>query len=233
MDCHGGRYQIKTRKARTTTTRSSSMQSPCQRATHPHRTPRAPLQPIQVKVKRTLELVTTDFVGPLKKSRNGNVYIVEVCDQKSKFAWFRAMRSQEARLLAPVLVKIQMEFGIFEQILSDQGPNYESHLIAQMCELMDILKRRTTPYHAMGDGLSEAQNKCLIKMIKTSINDQHSNWDEILPQFQYAYNVSVHSTTGVTPFFMMFGREPKLPAELISEHPRSTCRQRMKISSST
>jgi hypothetical protein len=85
-----------------------------------------------------------------------------------------------------------------------------------MCELMDILKRRTTPYQAMGDGLSEAQNKCLIKMIKTSINDQHSNWDEILPQLQYAYNVSVHSTTGVTPFFMMFGREPKLPADLIS-----------------
>jgi len=71
----------------------------------------------------------------------------------------------------------------------------------------------------MGDGLSEAQNKCLIKMIKTSINDQHSNWDEILPQLQYAYNVSVHSTTGVSPFFMIFGREPKLPADLISRTP--------------
>ncbi len=117
-------------------------------ATHPHRTPRAPLQPIQTQVKRTFELVTTDFIGPLKRSRHGNINIVVICDQKSKYAWFRAMRTQD-RHLEPVLVKIQMEFDIFEQLLSDRGPNYESHLIAQMCEMMDTLKRRTTPYHAM------------------------------------------------------------------------------------
>ena len=108
-----------------------------------------------------------------------------------------------------------MEFGIFEQILSDQGRNNESHLIAQMSELMEINKKRTTPFHAMGDGLSERWKKSLIKMIKTNINNEHSNWDEILPQLQYAYNVSTHATTGVSPFYMIFGREPKFPLDLM------------------
>jgi hypothetical protein len=158
-------------------------------------------------------------MGPLKRSKAGNINIVVICDQKTKYAWFRATRNQEAIVLAPILVKIQMEFGIFEQILSDQGRNYESHLIAQMSELMDINKKRTTPFHAMGDGLSERQNQSLIKMIKTNINDDHSNWDEILPQLQYAYNVSTHATTGVSPFYMIFGREPKCPLDLMIKKP--------------
>ena len=88
-----------------------------------------------------------------------------------------------------------------------------------MSELFDTNKMHTTPFHPEGDGLSEKINKTLIKMIKTNINDDHSNWDEILPQLQFAYNSSVHATTGVTPFFMMFGREPKCPEDLIFYRP--------------
>jgi hypothetical protein len=86
---------------------------PCQLATHPQRIPKAKLTPIQTKVKRSLELVTTDFVGPLKRSKAGNINIVVICDQKTKYAWFRATRNQEAIVLAPILVKIQMEFSGF------------------------------------------------------------------------------------------------------------------------
>ena len=87
-----------------------------------------------------------------------------------------------------------MEFGIFEKLLTDQGRNFESHLIAEMSELFDTNKMHTTPFHPEGDGLSEKINKTLIKMIKTNINDDHSNWDEILPQLQFAYNSLVHAT---------------------------------------
>ena len=66
---------------------------PCQLANHPHTTPKARLKPIQIQVSRTLELVTSDYLGPLKSSRNGNTNIIVICDQKSKYAWFQQRQS--------------------------------------------------------------------------------------------------------------------------------------------
>ena len=71
----------------------------------------------------------------------------------------------------------------------------------------------------MCDGLSERINETLIKMIKCNINDEHNDWDELLPALAYAYNTSVHASTGVTPFFAMFGRHPKCPEDLIIKRP--------------
>lgn len=92
---------------------------PCQLATHPHRTQRAPLQPIQLQVNRTLEFVTTDYIGPLKRTKRGNTSIVVIVDHKTKYGWIRATKTQEANHLAPILIKIQTEFGFFEMLHSD------------------------------------------------------------------------------------------------------------------
>ena len=104
----------------TTVDRFIASCEPCQLANHPHTTPKARLRPIQIQVSRTLELVTSDYLGPLKRSRNGNTNIIVICDQKSKYAWFKPTRNQEAKTTAPIYVKIQMEFGIFEKLLTDK-----------------------------------------------------------------------------------------------------------------
>ena len=56
-------------------------------------------------------------------------------------------------------------------------------------------------------------------MIKTFIDDSHENWDELLPGLEYAYNTSVHAMTGKSPYFIMFGRHPKCPEDLIFNKP--------------
>jgi hypothetical protein len=116
-------------------------------------------------------------MGPLKRSRNGNINILVLADQKSKFCWLRATR---------------------DQLATDQGPNYESYLLAKLCELLDTNKLHKSVYHPICDGLSERLNQTVIKMIKTFINDQHSNWDELLPAIAFAYNTATHATTGMT-----------------------------------
>jgi hypothetical protein len=189
----------------------------CQLATHPHRNPKALLKPI--KVNRVLEMVTSDFMGPLKRSKKGNINIIVLTDQKTKYAWLRATRDQLETTTAPIIAKVQLEFGIFEKLLTDQGRNYESNFIAELCHFLDTYKLHTTPFHAQCDGLSERLNQTVIKMIKTFINDDHSDWDELLPSLEYAYNTAVHATTGMTPYFMMFGRHPKCPEDLILNKP--------------
>ena len=40
-------------------------------------------------------------------------------------------------------------------------------------------------------------------------------WDLVLTEVWFAYNTSVHSTTGFTPYFLMFGVKTRIPSEII------------------
>ena len=74
----------------TSTKRYVETCTPCQLATHPHANPRTAITSIQTQVTKALELVTSDCLGLLKRSRSGNTNIMVVVDSKTKYAWFRA-----------------------------------------------------------------------------------------------------------------------------------------------
>ena len=106
-------------------------------------------------------------------------------------------------------------YGIPEKILSDQGTNFESELLKYVWDVLDIAKLRTTPYHPQTDGLSERAIQSLLGMLRAFANNQQNNWEEQLECLAYAYNSAVHATTNQTPYFMMFGRKPKMPIDLV------------------
>jgi len=47
------------------------------------------------------------------------------------------------------------------------------------------------------------------------VGHNHRDWDEKLPSVAFAYRTSVHESTGFTPFYLMYGREASLPADLV------------------
>ena len=96
-------------------------------------------------------------------------------------------------------------------MLTDQGRNFESHLVASMCQLFGIEKRRTTAYHPQTDGLCERFNGILKSLLRMRVNNDKDDWDEQLPHALLAYRVSKQSSTGVTPFEMLYGRDARLP----------------------
>ena len=52
-------------------------------------------------------------------------------------------------------------------------------------------------------------------MLATTVADHPFGWEEALPKMCMAYNSSVHSTTGYTPFFLMYDREARLPIDIV------------------
>ena len=80
-----------------------------------------------------------------------------------------------------------------------------------MCELFGIEKRRTTAYHPQTDGLCERFNGILKSLLRMRVNNDKDDWDEQLPNALLAYRVSKQSSTGVTPFEMLYGRDARLP----------------------
>ena len=76
---------------------------------------------------------------------------------------------------------------------------------AEVCKILNIRKSRTTPYHPQCDGLIERFNRTLLDMLATTCKDHPFDWEDHIRKVCMAYNTSTQSTTGYTPFFLMFG----------------------------
>ena len=142
----------------------------------------------------------------------GNRYILVVSDYFTKWTEALPIPNMEAVTVANALVKkIIFIFGVPEIIHSDQGRNFESTLIKELCRLLHITKTHTSLYHPQCDGLVERFNRTFLGMLSSCTLDD-KNWDLHLPLVMLAYRTSVHETT---PYYLMFGREAKLPIDLI------------------
>ena len=147
-----------------------------------------------------------------KKERNTNVLIIT--DHFTRYAQAYVTNDQTAATVAKVFVnKFVTHYGWPEKILTDQGQCFEGKLFTALCREARIRKMRTTPYHPMGNGQAERFNRTLLTMIGTLPSDQKLNWQSWVNDLVQAYNSSVSSVTGFSPYFLMFGRKPRLPVD--------------------
>ena len=99
--------------------------------------------------------------------------------------------------------------------MSDQGGEFENKLVKQLNALCGVKKIRTTPYHPQTNGTCERMNQTLLKMLRTLPENLKSRWPESVSKMVHAYNCTKHSTTGYSPCYLLFGREPSLPIDVI------------------
>ena len=93
--------------------------------------------------------------------------------------------------------------------------------MAEVCQLLGIDKSRTTPYHPQSDGLVERYNRTLLSMLGTAASDNPFHWEDHLRPLCMAYNTSINPTTGYSPFFLMFGRQARMPIDVIYGSPNT------------
>ena len=113
------------------------------------------------------------------------------------------------------------QHGVREQLLSDQGSNFLSELVLNICKLLDIKKINTSGYHPQTNGLVEKFNSTLIGMLSKSVAKHGRDWDTHLPYLLFAYRTSVQSSTGDSPFFLLYGRGARIPTETVLSQPQT------------
>ena len=107
-----------------------------------------------------------------------------------------------------------MHYGWPEKILTDQGKSFENNLIRELCELAQVRKLCTSPYHPETNGQYEHFNATLINMLGTLPTHAKKNWQGWVATLTHAYNCTVSSVTGFSPYFFMFGQTPKIPLDV-------------------
>ena len=123
--------------------------------------------------------------------------------------------NQTAQVVADVLVnQFFTNYGWPDKILTDRGSSFENHLFKEICEQARVKKLRTTAYHPQTNGQCERFNKTLMAMIGTLPTSSKKNWQDWVPTLVHAYNCSTSSVMGFSPYFLIYGRQPKLPIDL-------------------
>lgn len=87
----------------------------------------------------------------------------------------------------------------------------------QLCAVYGCKKSRTTPYHPQRNGACERFNRTLLSLLSTMDADLHAKWPSQLPALLQAYNNTTHSSTGMTPHYVLFGRHARLPVDVLHE----------------
>ncbi|XP_077869382.1 uncharacterized protein LOC144360596 [Saccoglossus kowalevskii] len=162
--------------------------------------------------------VAIDLVGPLPlRSKKGNKYILVLCDYATRYPEALPIPNMEAETVADCLIEIFSRVGIPNELLSDQGTNFMSKLISDMCVKLHINKLKTSIYHPQCNGLVERFNGTLKCMLRRYTAEHPKVWDTYLPHLLFAYREVPQASTGFAPFELLYGRHVRGPLAVLKE----------------
>ena len=183
----------------------------CVLAKAPHSEGKIPMR--HLLAFKPLEILAMDFVK-VDKGRGGYEDVLVLTDAFTKFAQAIPCKDQQAITVAKVLRDSWFtRFGVPQRLHSDQGRNFESEVIKELCKLYGVKKSHTTPYHPEGNGQAERFNRTLFSLIKSLEEKDRCRWPDLLSHLVFVYNTTPHTVTRVAPFTLLFGREPTLPLD--------------------
>ena len=177
----------------------------------------------ELRATEPWEVVSIDFMTDLPTTQNGNKHILVCCDHFTRWIEVFPLPDMKASTVASVLVnEVFSRFSCPKFLHSDRAANFRGELISELCRLMGIEKTFTTSFHPQGNARCERVNRTVLAMLSKYLDENHTEWDRHLPLLVLAYRSQIHRSIGYSPFFMMFGREPRLPVDVEIDAPRST-----------
>ena len=168
---------------------------------------------------RPLELVSIDFIVDLPTTPRGHKHILVINDQFSKFLKCYPLKDRTAQTTCKYLFDYCLTFGIPLKLYSDRDPAFEAELFQLLMQQFEVKKLGTSGYRPQANGLTEQSNSTVKNYLRKYLNSKGSkqpDWDLWLRELCYAYNTSIHSSTGYSPAELMFGgRKFLIPLDIL------------------
>jgi hypothetical protein len=155
---------------------------------------------------------SSDYFGPLPADSEGYTHIATFSDETTGFLHIAASKGTTGPALIEATNGFITTHGVPVNLLHDRGSNYTSAAFQTYAARLGFRLRPTMALAPWTNGRSEAVNAPIAQYLTQFVQDnQHRTWRQHLPALAFSYNTSAHSTTGQTPFFLAFGRHPRLP----------------------
>src|ERR1700694_3651179 len=181
----------------------------CQRNKNPRHAPHGLLQPMELHYK-PWQTVAMDFITDLPLS-NGCDSIWVMVDPFTEMAHFVPLKSgeKETEDLIKIFARVYWRaHGVPLDIISDRDSRLTAHLWKDFLKLVGIKSRMSTAFHPQTDGQTERLNQILEIYLRAFVNYEMSNWEDLLPMAEFAYNNTKSTSTGMTHCYANYGYHP-------------------------
>lgn len=177
-----------------------------------------------------------DFMGPFPPDPDGNKYAIIAVESLTRWAEGMPTKTNTAAEAANFLYNhIVSRYGIPEAIGSDNGPHFANEVIENLTQILSVRHHFSTPYYPQSNGRAErfisTIKPMLVKSIQTLDRKDNGtiNWTPVFFSTLYIYRSTKHSATGVSPAFLLYGEELKLPLQFDPSSVTNQIQQRDQI----
>jgi transposase InsO family protein len=188
----------------------------CQQVKPPNFATAQPMVPHKIP-HRKFQVISIDFATELVRSKLQNKCFFVAVDMLSKYPWGYAARKADTGTMIKFLEQKFLEFGVPETIISDNGSQFTSKEYQQFLKRWKITAQLNPVYHPESNPAER-----IVQQIKRSIrsftDDNQQYWDVNMDKFLAAIRSSVHETTKLSPYFVLFSQDMCLSGE----YPRFT-----------
>jgi hypothetical protein len=159
-----------------------------------------------------------DFIVHLPKTKRGYDAIVVFVDRLTKTMHAEptttdAPATEIARIFFNTIFR---HYGLPTSIISDRDPKFTSHFWMELFKNLETRLALSSSFHPETDGQTERTNRTLEQILRNYVSYEQDDWDSMLVYVEFAYNNAVQSSTGFTPFHLLYGQNPTIPTSLIS-----------------
>ena len=164
------------------------------------------------------EIISTDLITQLPESNSYNAICV-IVDRLTKKTYFISINNQfSSKDMAQLLYdKVYLLYRLPLQIILDRGVQYSAELFQEWYKILEIESTMSTAYHPQTDGQTEQVNQVLEQYLWCYIDYNLSNWLDLLPSTEFAYNNQVHKGIKESLFFLEYGRHLRVGPILVKE----------------
>lgn len=158
-----------------------------------------------------------DMVGPLPPTEEGHRFILTVCDYGSRYPEAFPLKSTTSQDVAEALVEMFSHTGIPEEILTDRGTNFCSELMEEFLKMFGVCHIKTSAYHPETDSMVERYNATLKHGLRKYVDQFQGQWNKAIPYHLFAFRELPHTATGLSPFELIYGHNPRGPLNVLEE----------------
>jgi transposase InsO family protein len=168
-----------------------------------------------------MQRINIDTIGPLRADSKGNVYILAIIDNFSRFLMLYPIPDTTAgEYAARILLAFVATFGCPNQITSDQGRQFVNQTVKELITLIGSEHVTSIAYSHEENAIIERSHKETMRQLRAIMFDRQlaNHWSDCLPLVQRLHNAKVHDSTGFTPARIIFGDAISLDDNILIPH---------------